>query len=317
MIIPSHITQYVSLANKNWFCTGGSARWYSEPQTIQECSEAIVWAHMHTIPLFFLGLGANTLVSDNGFDGLVIKIGIKTITIREDADSVFVTAGAGTSIEELIQYSLAHNAIGMEEFSGIPGTVGGSVFINIHYFEFFIARFLTQAQLVNIVDGSICTVDKEWFNFGYDYTTLHTKPYAVISATFALKKCTATESAYAAGRSYEIIRHRTHRYPSVYTCGSFFKNFDEKDITVLINGKKITAVAYYLDKLGLKGTLICGGASVSTKHANMIVSSPLATTADIVAVARIMQQSVYEAYGLMPQSECRFLGFDKNPLLHV
>ena len=317
MIIPSHITQYVSLANKNWFCTGGSARWYSEPQTIQECSEAIVWAHAHAIPLFFLGLGANTLVSDNGFDGLVIKIGIKTITMREDADSVFVTAGAGATIEELIQYSLEHNAIGMEEFSGIPGTVGGSVFINIHYFEFFIARFLTEAQLVHTVDGSICTVDKEWFNFGYDYTTLHTQPYAVISATFALKKCTATESAYAAGRSYEIIRHRTHRYPSVYTCGSFFKNFDEKDITVLINGKKITAIAYYLDKLGLKGTLSCGGASVSTKHANMIVSSPRATTADIVAVARIMQQSVYEAYGLMPQSECRFLGFDKNPLMHI
>ena len=307
------IQNNIPLHDKNWFQTGGPAKYYCQPTTAQEFQEAVQFATSKKLPIFVLGEGANILISDAGFDGLVIHPEIEIV--EHDTKTAQVIAGAGVGFSDLIEYCLEHQLLGLEEFSGIPGTVGGSVFINIHYFEFLLGQFLTAAEVIDTTTGEILTVDNAWFNFGYNQTKLHDKRYFLVTATFKLKPCSALEAAFARGRRTEIIRHRNQRYPISHTCGSFFRNFHEDEVTLMSNGKKIIFVAYYLDKIGVKGHLRVGGAIVSYKHANMLVNQGTATSDDLVQLARQMQLLVFKHFGILPQAECQFVGFENYPLL--
>jgi UDP-N-acetylmuramate dehydrogenase len=312
-----NIQEHVSLADKNWFCTGGYARFFAEPCTVKEAYETCTWAHTNKLQILLLGHGANVLISDDGFTGLVIRSKLNHVRIvREEANTVaYVTAGSGMSMDALIEWCLEQNLLGLEEFSGIPGTVGGSVYINLHYYQFFLDHFLDSAQLMNLKTGECINVDKEWFGFGYNQSKLLQKEYMLLEATFVVRKSAKHETIFARGRRVEIIRHRNARYPTKNTCGSFFRNFHEHEVTLISNGKKMTHVAYYLDKLGFKGTLQIGGAIVSHQHANMIVTTLQATTAHVTELARIMQHSVQETFGIIPQPECQLMGFKTYPLL--
>ena len=310
------ISTNVPLADKNWFGTGGSARFYCEPTTAQQFQDAIAYASTHELEVFILGQGANILISDDGFDGLVIRpslIDITTISLHNDA--TLVKAGAGATMPNLIDYCLQNNLIGLEEFSGIPGTVGGSVYINLHYFEFLLANFLVSAEVLHKKNGSLERVDAQWFNFGYNDSQLHKKDYFLVNATFRLRIATDEETAFAQGRRAEIIRHRAHRYPQVRTCGSFFRNFFPEEVTLKVENKKIIFVAYYLDKIGIKGTLHSGNAIVSAQHANMIVNTGNATSNDIITLAHKMQKLVLDKFSIIPKPECQLISFKKYPLL--
>ncbi len=307
--IPPFITPHVPLADKNWFRTGGSARLFAAPQTGHEFAIALAYAHEHNEPIFVLGEGANILISDTGFDGLVIKPQLRDISYAIEKDHVLVTAGAGITIAELISHCLDNGALGLEEFSGIPGTVGGAIFINLHYFEFLLGNFLTHAQIINKKSGLITTVNQEWFKFGYDISALHDQEHYLLSATFRLKMGSELDIAFARGRRHETIRHRARRYPQSHTCGSFFRNFHPDEVTLEIDNKKMIYVAYYLDKIGVKGHLRVGNAIVSYQHANMIVNLGNATSADIMGVVHKMQELVQAEFGIIPQPECILVGF--------
>jgi UDP-N-acetylmuramate dehydrogenase len=302
----------VSLCDKNWFRTGGVARFYAEPTNRNEVVSAALFAKEQAAEIFILGEGANILISDEGFNGLVIAPKNKQIIV--DIMNETLTVGAGLSMPELIESALDVGLLGLEEFSGIPGTVGGSVFINIHYFEFLLSQFLIAATVIHTQTGEIKEVDNAWFNFGYNQSTLQIEPWLLFDATFQLKLGSDLEVAYARGRSHEISRHRSRRYPNERTCGSFFRNFLAAELPFEIEGKKVPFVAYYLDKVGVKGTLRQGNAVVSHLHANMLVTLPGATTADVIALARTMQEKVKEQFGIVPQVECQLIGFKEYPL---
>jgi len=309
------IQKNIPLADKTWFATGGSARFFAQPTNAREFQDALTFAHTHNLPIFILGLGANILMSDEGFDGLVIRPQLTAITpCSLSNNELLVTAGAGVTMHNLINYCLENNISGLEEFSGIPGTVGGSVYINLHYYEFLLEHFLHNARVINKKTGVVEEVTSDWFNFGYDHSKLFEQEYFLIDATFKLKKITQMEAAYARGRSVEIIRHRLKRYPATNTCGSFFRNFHPHEVTLESNDKKIIYVAYYLDKVGIKGTLAVGDALVSHQHANMIVNKGSATSTDIITLARVMQEMVQDAFGIVPQPECQLIGFTHYPL---
>ena len=313
---PATIQTNIPLHDKNWFQTGGPAKFFAEPTNAKEFIQALDFAQSNHLNLFILGQGANIIISDEGFNGLVIRPGLRALVHTSfDNNQALVTAGAGVTIDALINYCLDHNLLGLEEFSGIPGTVGGSVYINLHYYDFLLSQFLVNAQVLNKKTKEVLDVTNDWFNFGYNTSTLLEENHYLLSATFKVKRCTDLEAAYARGRRTEIIRHRVKRYPSVRTCGSFFRNFHEDEVNLVINGKKMIYVAYYLDKIGIKGALSFGDAIVSYQHANMIVNQGKATTADIIALARAIQEKVYEHYGIIPQSECRLIGFKEYPLL--
>lgn len=317
------IARSVPLHDKNWFKTGGPAEFFAEPTTPQEFVEAVLYAKNNRLPLTLIGEGANILISDAGIKGLVIRPALKDFSIEEiqykEATAglpaeALAKAGAGLSFNDLIEKCLEHNVVGLEEFSGIPGSVGGSVYINIHYFEFLLSQFLVAATVLNTSTGELSTVDNEWFKFGYDDSRLMQGDFVLVSATFKLKKVTDLEAAYAKGRRVEIIRHRVRRYPNSNTCGSFFRNFHADEYKHARGNSKVPYVAYYLDQIGVKGTLALGTAKVSHQHANMIVTiGEHPQAADVVAVVKTMQKLVHDKFGITPQPECQLLGFEENP----
>jgi UDP-N-acetylmuramate dehydrogenase len=311
---PLILQENVPLADKNTFRTGGNARFYCRPTTAEQFAQALQFAANKNLEIFVLGGGANILVSDQGFAGLVIHPALtEIVTYDLDETTALVKAGAGTSIDNLIQYCLNQNILGLEEFSGIPGNVGGAVYINLHYYEFLLEQFLVSATLINKKTGAILTVDTAWFNFGYDQSKLQEKEFFILDATFKLKKSDGITVAHARGRYQEIVRHRHRRYPYENTCGSFFRNFYPEEVAH--TDKKLIYVAYYLDKLGVKGELSVGGAIISHQHANMIVNHKNGTSTDILDLTLMMQQLVYKEFGMKPQPECQLVGFDTNPFL--
>ena len=129
------------------------------------------------------------LISDEGFDGMIIRPSLNSISHTNYRDNqALVCAQTNVSMDALIEYCLAHTILGLEEFSGIPGTVGGSVYINLHYFQFLLSHFLVSALVLEKATGTLLTVDTSWFNFGYNYSTLHNEHYYLVEATFLLKK---------------------------------------------------------------------------------------------------------------------------------
>lgn len=311
------IEKNISLRDKNWFQTGGNARFFAEPSNAQEFCDALTYARDNQLELFTLGQGANILIADEGFDGLVIRPRLRSIEIQTgDNAIVYVTAGAGLTMDSLIEWCLERGIFGLEEFSGIPGTVGGSTYMNLHYYQFALDQFLDRAEIINADDGTQKIVDKSWFNFGYDHSALQQKKYYLLNATFKLtQNHDPIAIAHARGRRTEIVRHRVNRYPSKNTCGSFFRNFHEDEVFLTINNKKIIYVAYYLDRIGVKGTFSVGEAYVSHQHANMLVTKEGATSKDIIILARGLQQKVFDQFGIMPQPECQLIGFPEWPLL--
>lgn len=305
------IREYVPLAEKTWFKIGGPARYFCEPTNQQQFQDALTFARTHALEVFVLGQGANILVSDDGFDGLVIHPKATTPTL----DGTLVTASAGITMNDLIEFALDHHLTGLEVFSNIPGSIGGSVYINLHYFEYFLSDFVICATVIDKLTGKSMTVDKTWFNFGYDTSTLVDGNYYLLDATFSLQQATPEEVAYARGRRFEITRHRMSRYPKGFTCGSFFRNFHPEEVTIERDGRKMIYVAFYLDQIGVKGTEHVNNAWVSGMHANMLVNMGGATAQDIVTLARTLQEKVKERFGIIPHPECIFVGFKQYPLL--
>ena len=318
-----NIQQGVSLKDKNWFQTGGTAEHYAEVTSREEFMSAADFARENHYPVFVLGEGANILISDEGYRGLVVRPvpgeSPEILQSKQESGYEYVECMAGFQFQKLIDFCLDNNLLGIEEFSGIPGTVGGSVYINIHYFEFLLSDFFVGGTVLDIESGDISFHEAGWFDFGYDTSKLQNSHYVLVDAKFRVKKTTDLETAYAKGRRDEIMRHRANRYPGSHTCGSFFRNFTESDDVYeklpVVNGRKMIYVAYYLDKIGVKGSLQVGDAIVSSRHANMLVNQGNATSEDIINLAREMQQLVKDQFGFIPQPECQLIGFNEYPLL--
>ncbi|MBY0353783.1 UDP-N-acetylmuramate dehydrogenase [Candidatus Babeliales bacterium] len=307
------IMHNVPLNDKNWFQTGGPAQYFAQPTTAGEFTQALAFASQEQLRVTLLGQGANVLISDQGITGLVIQPRINHLII--DREQGLVTAGAGLGMQEVIDAALDQGLHGLEDFSGIPGSIGGCVYINIHYFEYLLSDFLVRAHVINRTTGALEVVDKTWFGFGYNESALQRGDYYLVEATFKLSPVSFEQAWYHKGRRDEIVRHRAKRYPLARTCGSFFRNFRDDEPLPLIAGKRVPFVAYYLDKIGVKGALQVGGAVVSYQHANMLVTHEGASSNDVIMLARTMQMRVFESFGVLIEPECQFLGFSDYPLL--
>ncbi|MCK4499271.1 FAD-binding protein [Candidatus Babeliales bacterium] len=311
------IEQDIPLHDKNWFKTGGNARFFSQPTSTKDFQVSLQFAQNNSLPTFVFGSGANLLVSDSGFNGIAVHPNMQNVHFVAVSDKKWlVTVETGVLIDDLIVQCLERGLVGLEPFSGIPGTIGGAVFINLHYFSARIGQSFVQGQVINRTTGDIHTLDRDAFKFGYNDSILHNKNYYLLNATFEVQKVSELEIAYTRGRRDEIIRQRNSRYPRERTCGSFFRNFHKHELE-MGNEKAIHPyIAYYLDKSGVKGSLRSGGAVVSHKHANMLITDrDDATSNNIVSLARKMQEIILKEFGLVPQLECQLLGFETYPLL--
>jgi UDP-N-acetylmuramate dehydrogenase len=289
------------LAPYTTFRIGGPADLYYEARSADELARAILAAREHGVPLFLLGLGANILIGDRGFRGLVIRNMARGIEFLPEGNRVRAESGA-VVWPDLIEAAIAQGLSGLEHYVGIPSTVGGALWQNLHFLSpaparertLFIAEVAREAEILT-AEGGRRTVPADYFQFGYDTSILHHRPDVVLSATFELQPADPERMRRIVE---ENLQWRRERHPPLDTepsAGSIFKKIEGIGAGRLI------------DECGLKGTRI-GGAMVTPRHANIFINAGGATAADVRALIAHIQEVVRERTGYSLEPEISFVG---------
>jgi len=296
MLEIKNLKKLVKISEYTTYKIGGDADYFVIVKSKSELINAIIQARKNKIPFFILGSGANILFGDKGFRGLVIKNEVKHISVTNN----IVTAGSGTTIAELIENSMRIGLSGFEHFAGIPSTVGGALWQNLHFLlpdrteTVYIESILKSAEILD-ENNDLFKVGKDFFEFGYDKSILHKKDLVVTEATFHLQ---SKDAKKIRKQIDENLKWRDEKQPSLEqfpSCGSVFKKIDGIGAGRLI------------DKVGLKGYQI-GGAKVSEKHANFIVNTGGATANDVVDLIKLIQKKVFEETGHKLEIEINLVG---------
>ena len=288
------------LAPYTTFRIGGPADLFYEPQTADELARAILAAREHGIPYFLLGMGANILIGDRGFRGLVIRNAARHMEVLPDG-KVWAESGAAV-YPELIELAVSHGLSGLEHYVGIPSTVGGALWQNLHFLApaparertMFIEEVTRSAEILT-EEGERKIVGVDYFEFGYDDSILHHRPDVVLAATFQLQP---EDPATMRRIVEENLEWRRERHPPLDTepsAGSIFKKIEGIGAGRLI------------DECGLKGTRI-GGAMVTHRHANIFINAGGATAADVHALIAHVQEVVERRTGYRLEPEIGFVG---------
>lgn len=236
------IEEQVSLKNFTTFGIGGPAYFFTRATKLEDLKEALGFAKQKNLKTFFLGGGSNTLFDDAGFNGLVIKIEFSVIELERTSEGSTLTAGAGESWDVLAAYAVEKNLWGIENLSGIPGTVGGAVVQNIGAYGAALSQTLLWAEVVDSETGEVKKIKNAECAFGYrDSIFKHDAGrHIIIRAAFKLRSVSAPELSYKdlaerfkdKEESLSAIRQavleiRRGKFPDVSvegTAGSFFKN---------------------------------------------------------------------------------------------
>ena len=291
----------VRLAPFTTFKIGGPADYYIDARTADELASAILVARDTGIPLFLLGLGANIVIGDGGFRGLIVHN--KARALEVDLEQKLIHAESGAIVyPDLIDLAVSHNLSGLEHYVGIPSTVGGALWQNLHFLSppperertMFIEEVLLEAEILT-EEGERKTVPLDYFDFGYDYSTLHVRDDVVLKATFQLEKGEPERLHYI---MRENLAWRQKRHPPLDTepsAGSIFKKIEGIGAGRLI------------DECGLKGTRI-GGIEITHRHANIMVNRGGGTAADLQAMIAHVQEVVQRETGYLLETEVKFIG---------
>jgi len=268
------------LAKYTTWKIGGPADLLIIPRGKRELAAAVALLHRRGVPWTNLGRGSNMLVLDKGIRGVVIKPGPGLDYARFDGHTV--TAGAAFSFIKLSVLAGKHGLTGLEFAGGIPGSVGGAVYMNAGAHGSDVSRIFKSAEIVT-ENGEIVRFDREAMRFGYRHSILHTMPGIVVEATFELAPGDRKEIA-AAMAAYKDRRQRTQPLQSP-TAGSVFRN------------PPGDYAARLIEAAGLKGYR-SGGAAVSDVHANFIVNTGQATAEDVLTLMEHIQRTVKARFGV-------------------
>lgn len=297
---PGRVERDVPLAPMTTFRIGGPADYLVRARTADELVELITFARHARIDHFLLGRGANILVGDGGFRGLVIRSEVGGVDFL---DEVRVKTGAGVeTFPDLIDATVARGLGGLHHFVGIPSTVGGALWQNLHFLApaperartVFIDEVLESAELLT-EEGERRTVDVDYFEFGYDDSILHHRDDVVLTATFRLEPTPIDELRRI---MRENLEWRDERHPDLwlYPCvGSIFQKIEGIGAGRLI------------DECGLKGH-VHGAAGIFHKHANIIVNFGGAAAAEVRTLIDLAQETVARETGYELVPEITFVG---------
>lgn len=325
------------LSKYTTFHLGGAAKYFAVVKTEDELREALDFATKNNLRYFVLGGGSNLLFGDEGFDGLVIKISFVEIEIGED----WVSAGAGVPLLLLIKKTAEAGLAGLENFAGIPGTVGGAVCGNAGAYGKSAGDFLEKAEILisssaipaiqpeahgrgakaGIQTFETKIIGKEWFEYQYRESKLkywdksEPKPI-ILKAWFKLAK---GEPEAIGARVQEILAGRAQKEPKGFCAGCAFKNIKgapvaellQKDI-FLPDEKNLFALrgaipaAWFIDRAELKGKHI-GGAYVPAEHANYVMNDGTAKSGDVVAMISCIKQQVRDKFGVELEEEIEII----------
>lgn len=296
---PERLRRGKPLAPYTTFRIGGPADALYDATSADDLANAIQLARDTGTPYFVLGLGANILVGDLGFRGVVIR---NVASHHHFLDETRLWAESGTVVKDLIFAAIGRGMSGLEHYIGIPSTVGGAVWQNLHFLSpaperertMFIAEVVEHCDLLT-EEGERRIVDRDYMQFGYDTSVLHHRRDVALAVTFCL---TPGDPAVMHRILQENLSWRGARHPWLEihpSAGSIFRKIDGVGAGRLV------------DQCGLKGFRI-GGAQISHIHANIIVNLGGATAADVRALIAYAQQAVENRFGQHLEPEIAFVG---------
>ncbi len=295
------------MAKHTSFRIGGPADALAEPADEMQLKELVQWARLQNIPYLVLGGGTNLLVRDGGIRGLVIRLGRLPADLKwtRDAQQVRISADVGLPTKRLCALALRHAWRGMNFALGIPGTLGGAIMMNAGTGEGCMADVLNALTMLDAT-GHKVRLKMEKIRGSYRKMQFprkiqmddDTSPAILLQAELNL---TPGDRVRIHRQAQQMMQGRAKRQPSWQpSAGCFFKN----PAAGLPAGRLI-------DEVGLKG-LKMGNAQVSPRHANFIVNCGGATAADVLALAELMENKVWERFGVRLKSEVRIVGQETN-----
>lgn len=294
------IIEYAPMSRYTTLRLGGPADVLCEVSSAEEITAAFCAANALNVPVTILGNGSNLLVRDGGIRGLVIHVGEEFGAVSAPVplpDGRFaITAQGGATLTRLANAAADHGLSGMEFAGGIPGTVGGAVFMNAGAYGGEMKDVVTCVTAIE-PEGRTVAFTGEEMEFGYRRSRLNqlSYPMAVTSVTVAL---TPGDSDTIRAAMREFNARRREKQPiTLPSCGSTFKRPEGQFAGTLI------------DQCGLKGLRV-GGASVSTLHAGFLVNDQQGTAADYLSLIAQVQRIVFEKTGVTLEPEVRILGED-------
>lgn len=269
--------------------TGGPADYLIEPASSEEIIAVYQRALENDLPVFIMGNGSNLLFSDEGFPGVILRLGkaFSSISIEHD----LISCQAGAMLSAVSRVAADHAFTGLEFASGIPGSVGGAIYMNAGAYGGEISQTLQQAEL--LIDGRIEIWNKDQMQFSYRHSAMMEQDGIVLSAQFFLSPG-SKEAIVETMR--DLNERRRAKQPLQYpSCGSFFKRPAGFFAGALI------------EQSGLKGYSV-GGAQVSQQHAGFIINKGGATSKDVFDLMRHVQKTVFEKTGVTLEPEVKLIG---------
>ena len=273
------------------FRVGGPVTLMALPRSVDELAAVVGLARRAGIKPFFLGRGSNLLVADRGAEAFLIKLsgGLDRLELLGE-NSLYV--GAGVTLAQAASFALENALTGLEFAHGIPGTLGGGVFMNAGAYDGELSQVIDWADCLDET-GSLFRLEGKDLELGYRTSVFVRKPWAVTGAKLTL---TPGDPAAIRARMDDLARRRRSKQPlDLPSAGSTFKRPPGHFAGALIQ------------EAGLKGTRI-GGAMVSEKHAGFVVNTGGATCDDILSLIRLVRDTVLEKTGVLLEPEVRMLG---------
>ena len=273
------------------FRVGGPVTLMALPRSVEELSTAVSLAREAGIEPFFLGRGSNLLVADRGAEAFLIKLagGLDRLELLGE-NSLYV--GAGVTLAQAAVFALEHALTGLEFAHGIPGTLGGGVFMNAGAYDGELSQVISWADCLDET-GRRFRLEGPDLELGYRTSVFSRKPWVVTGARLDL---TPGDPAAIRARMEDLSHRRRSKQPLEFpSAGSTFKRPAGHFAGALIQ------------EAGLKGVRI-GGAQVSEKHAGFVVNTGGATSDDILSLIRLVRDTVLEKTGVLLEPEVRMLG---------
>ena len=272
------------------FKCGGNASVLVIPDCVDSLKKIIDFCNSKNIKPLIIGNGSNLLVTDNGINGVVIKIG-SDISKIELLDETTIRCEAGASLKSLCMFALENSLSGLEFAYGIPGTLGGAVYMNAGAYGGEMKDVLFSTTHIDL-DGNIGELFQEDLNLRYRGSAYTDNNYTIVSAVMKLKKADKKDIKEAMD---DKLQKRKEKQPLEYgSAGSTFKR-----PTGFFAGALI-------EQSGLKGYTV-GGAQVSEKHAGFVINKNNATSSDILDLISHIQKTVYEKFGVKLETEVKII----------
>ena len=291
LTLPIKIKTNEPLSRYTYTKTGGPADYLAFPTTRQELKDLLVRARKQKMPVTTLGNSSNLIIKDGGIRGLVIMLPqFNKIEVKQQQ----ITAEAGAAIIAVTKAASKASLTGLEFAAGIPGSVGGAIFMNAGAYGGEIANVVSSIDEI-LPDGREVQISGSDLHFGYRHSVVQENHGIVVAATFNLE---VGQQPQIQDKMDELNALRRSKQPLEYpSCGSVFKR------------PKGHFTGPLIIKAGLQGKSI-GGAQVSNKHAGFIINTGNATATDYLQLIRLIQKTVKEKFAVQLETEVRIIGED-------